>query len=146
MTRLTGFGNVVLPARDLAASIEVWAALLGQQPAFQSDDFAAFSGDGVEIGLTAAPWVDHPLVFWTVEDIEQTHRALIAAGATAMTEIADGSLAEVGAAEAAAGDNIDPATGIVDMPGARLAVLKAADGNLIAITQEVPMDWSADQS
>lgn len=142
MTRLTGFGNVVLPARDLPASIAAWAALLGQQPAFQSDDFAAFSGDGVEIGLTAAPWVDHPLVFWAVDDIERTHRTLVAAGATAMTEIADGSLAEIGTVEAAMGDNIDPATGIVDMPGARLAVLKAADGNLVGITQEVPMDWN----
>lgn len=146
MARLTGFGNVVLPARDLSASISAWTALLGQGPAFQTDDFAAFSGNGVEIGLTAAPWVDHPLVFWTVEDIEQAHGALVAAGATAMTEISDGSLAEVGAANAATGANIDPTTGIVDMPGARLAVLKAADGNLIAITQEVPMDWSADQS
>ncbi|ARX88268.1 VOC family protein [Streptomyces alboflavus] len=146
MARVTGFGNVVLPARDLPASIAAWTALLGRQPAFQSDDFAAFSGDGVEIGLTAAPWVDHPLVFWTVQDIEQSHRTLVAAGATAMTEVADGTLAEVGTAEAAEGDNIDPATGIVDMPGARLAVLKAADGNLIAITQEVPVDWPADQS
>lgn len=146
MARFIGFSNVVLPVRDLPASITAWTALLGGPPAFQSDDFAAFSNDGVEIGLTAAPWVDHPLVFWAVEDIEQEHRALVAAGATAMTEISDGSLAEVGTAEAAAGDNIDPATGIVDMPGARLAVLKAADGNLIAITQEVPMDWSADQS
>ncbi|ACQ82191.1 Glyoxalase/bleomycin resistance protein/dioxygenase [Beutenbergia cavernae DSM 12333] len=145
MTRLTGFGNVVLPARDLIASVDAWTALLGQPPAFQSDDFAAFSGDGVEIGLTAAPWVDHPLVFWTVEDIEQAHAALVAAGATAMTEVSDGSLAEVGTADAATGDNIDPATGIVDMPGARLAVLKAADGNLVAITQEIPMEWAADQ-
>ncbi|MFE3543890.1 VOC family protein [Nocardia sp. NPDC059177] len=146
MADFTGFGNVVLPARDLPASIAAWTALLGRQPAFQTKDFAAFSGNGVEIGLTAAPWVDHPLVFWTVEDIELTHRTLVAAGAIAMTEVADGSLAEVGSAEAATGDNIDPATGIVDMPGARLAVLKAADGNLLAITQELPMDWSADES
>jgi len=146
MMQLNGFSNVVLPARDLPASIAAWTALLGREPAFHSDEFAAFSGDGVEIGLTAAPWVDHPLVFWTVENIEQAHRALVAAGATAMTEVADGSLAELGTAEAAEGDNIDPGTGIVDMPGARLAVLKAADGNLIGITQEVRMDWLVDES
>src|SRR5690606_8627860 len=98
MAQLNGFGNVVLPARDLPASIAAWTALLGRPPAFQSDDFAAFSGDGVELGLTAAPWMDHPLVFWTVEDIEQAHRTLVAAGATPMTEVADGSLAEVGTA------------------------------------------------
>ncbi|MFD0559051.1 hypothetical protein FB566_5012 [Stackebrandtia endophytica] len=144
MAHLTGFGNMVLPTRDLSASITVWSALLDQQPAFQSEDFAAFSGGGVEIGLSAAPWVDHPLVFWSVEDIEQSHETLVAAGAVAMIEVVDGSLAELGTGQAATGDNIDPATGIVDMPGARLAVLKAADGNLLAITQEVPMDWSSD--
>jgi hypothetical protein len=40
------------------------------------------------------------------------------------------------------GNNHNPDTGVVDMPGARLAVLKAADGNLFALTQEVPFDWS----
>lgn len=144
MTPLTGFSNVVLPTHDLPASIAAWSALLDQQPAFQSDDFAAFSGSGVEIGLSSAPWVDHPLVFWTVDDIEQDRRALIAAGATAMIEVPDGSLAELGTAQPATGDNIDPTTGIVDMPGARLAVLRAADGNLLAITEEVAMDWGTD--
>lgn len=140
MSHFQGFGNVVVPARDLASSIDTWSALLGQAPAFQGEDFAYFTGQGVDMGLTAKPWVDYPLVFWTVDDIEATHRELLAAGGTAMVEIADGSLSEIGTAEVTNGD---PATGIVDVPGARLAVVKAADGNLLGLSETVAVDWGA---
>ncbi|MGH3039638.1 MAG: VOC family protein [Gaiellaceae bacterium] len=135
MSDLKGFANVVFPARDLDAGIAAWSAVLGEEPAFQGPDFAVFTGGGVELGLTAAPWVEHPLVFWKVDDIEETHRALVSAGATPMGGIADGSLAELGTAEVTNGD---PVTGIVDVPGGRLAVLKAADGNLVGLNQTVP--------
>jgi catechol 2,3-dioxygenase-like lactoylglutathione lyase family enzyme len=130
---LQGFANVVLPARDLDRSVAAWTAILGQEPAFVGEDFAAFVGDGVQIGLTALPWVDHPLVFWKVEDVEEAHRVLVSRGAAALGEIADGSLAELGTADVTNGD---PATGIVDVPGGRLAVLRAPDGNLVGLTQQ----------
>ncbi len=133
MGELKGFANVVFPARDLEPAVAAWTAMLGAEPAFVGGDFAAFSGGGVEVGLSALPWVDHPLVFWKVDDVEDTHRALVARGATPLGEIADGSLAELGTAEVTNGD---PATGIVDVPGGRLAVLRAPDGNLIGLTQE----------
>jgi catechol 2,3-dioxygenase-like lactoylglutathione lyase family enzyme len=130
---LKGLASVVFPARDLETGVAAWAAMLGEEPAFVGEDFAAFSGTGIEIGLTAAPWVDHPLVFWKVEDLEGAHRALASRGATPLGEIADGSLAELGAAEITNGD---PTTGIVDVPGGRLAVLRAPDGNLIGLTED----------
>jgi catechol 2,3-dioxygenase-like lactoylglutathione lyase family enzyme len=133
MSELKGFANVVFPARDLAAGVAAWSAMLGREPAFVGDDFAAFTGDGVAVGLTALPWVDQPLVFWTVDDIEQAHGALLARGATPLGEIADGSLAELGSAEITNGD---PATGIVEVPGGKLAVVKAPDGSLIGLTQD----------
>ena len=136
MGDLKGFANVVFPARDLEAGVAAWSAVLGEGPAFQGPDFAVFTGSGVELGLTAAPWVDHPLVFWKVDDIEDSHRNLVAAGATPLGEVADGSLVELGTAEVTNGD---PATGIVDVPGGRLAVLRAADGNLVGLNQEVPI-------
>lgn len=134
MSEVKGFANVVFPARDLDAGVTAWIAMLGREPAFVGEDFAVFSGDGVEVGLTALPWVDHPLVFWRVDDIEASHRVLAARGATPLGEIADGSLAELGTA---AITNGDPKTGIVDVPGGRLAVLQAPDGNLIGLTQEM---------
>jgi catechol 2,3-dioxygenase-like lactoylglutathione lyase family enzyme len=130
---LKGFANVVLPARDLDAAVEAWSALLGYPPVFVGDDFAAFAGNGVEIGVSSRPWVGYPLVFWRVADIEAAHRTLIERGARALGEVADGSLAEIGTAEIANGD---PETGIVDVPGGRLAVLRAPDGNLIGLTED----------
>jgi catechol 2,3-dioxygenase-like lactoylglutathione lyase family enzyme len=133
MSELKGFANVVFPARDLEAGVAAWTAMLGREPAFVGDDFAAFSGDGVDVGLTALPWVDHPLVFWNVDDIEEAHGTLVTRGATALGETSDGSLAELGTAEVTNGDS---ATGIVDVPGGRLAVLRAPDGNLIGLTED----------
>jgi catechol 2,3-dioxygenase-like lactoylglutathione lyase family enzyme len=139
MSNLNGVRAVIFPARDLQASIAAWTAVLGKAPAYQNPDFATFFDSSVEIGLSRLPWVDHPLVFWKVEDIEQAHRALLAAGARAMVEVAGGSMAEFGTAEVTNGD---PTTGIVDVPGRRLAVLKAADGNLVGIMQDLPVAWS----
>ncbi len=133
VSEMKGFANVIFPARDLEAGVAAWTAMLGQEPTFVGDDFAVFSGDGFEVGLTALPWVDHPLVFWNVDDIAATQHVLVARGATPLAETAQGSLAELGTAEVANGD---PATGIVDVPGGRLAVLRAPDGNLIGLTQE----------
>ena len=128
-----GFDNVVLPVRDLDAAVSAWSALLAQEPAFVGDDFAVFTGNGVEISLSSRPWVTYPLPFWRVDDIEEAHRTLLERGARALGEIADGSLAEVGSAQIANGD---PTTGIVDVPGGRLAVLEAPDHNLIALSEE----------
>jgi hypothetical protein len=77
-------------------------------------DFAVFKTGNIEIGLTSLPWVDEPLVFPQADDIEETRRELIEAGATPLGEIADGSLAELGSAPVTNGDS---ATGIVDVPG-----------------------------
>lgn len=131
---LNGFANVVFPARDLDRAVAAWTQMLGTEPAFVGDDFAAFSGNGVEIGLTTRPWVEHPLVFWNVDDIESAHDVLVARGATPLGEIADGSLAEIGTAEVTNGD---ASTGIVDVPGGRLAVVRARDGTLVGLTQPV---------
>jgi catechol 2,3-dioxygenase-like lactoylglutathione lyase family enzyme len=128
-----GFANVVLPARDLAGAVSSWTAVLGQKPAFVGEDFAVFTGNGVDIGVSSRPWVGYPLVFWRVDDIHHAHRTLLDRGARALGEIADGSLAEIGTAEVTNGDS---ATGIVDVPGGRLAVLEAPDGNLIGLTEE----------
>jgi hypothetical protein len=80
-----------------------------------------------------APLVDHPLVYWKVDDVEEAHRALVASGAKAMGVIAGGSVAELGTAPVTNGD---PTTGILDVPGRRIAALQLADGTLIAILQE----------
>jgi hypothetical protein len=132
MSELKGFANVVYPAPDLGASVAAWTQMLGKEPAFVGDDFAAVAGDGGDVGLTALPWVDHPLVFWQVDDVETAQAALVARGADAMAERADGSLVELGTAEVTNGD---AASGIVEVPGGKLAVLRAPDGGLLGLSQ-----------
>ena len=134
MSSLKGIRTIIFPTRDLQASITAWTQVLGKAPAYQGPDLAVFLDGANEVGLSQVPWVDHPLVFWKVEDIEEAHRALVASGAKAMGEIAGGSLAELGTAPVANGD---PTTGIVDVPGRRIAALQVADGTLIGILQEI---------
>ena len=130
--------TVVFPARDLDAGIAAWTTVFGGPPMFAGDDFAAFKSEDLEIGLTSLPWVDEPLVMLATEDIENARRELLDAGATAMAEIAGGGIAELGSAPVTNGD---PETGIVDSPGARLAVIRLANGNLLGLRQAVPMEW-----
>jgi hypothetical protein len=101
-------------------------------------DFAVFKTPDIEIGLTSLPWVDAPLVFIDADDLEQTRRELIDAGAAALGEVADGSLAEIGTA---AITNGDPGTGVVEVSGAKLAVVRLADGSHLGLRQSLPVPW-----
>jgi len=130
--------TVVFPARDLDAGIAAWSTVFGAGPMFATDDFAVFRTDELEIGLTSLPWVDEPLVMLATDDIEAARSELLDAGATAMAEVSGGGLAELGTAPVTNGD---AQTGIVDSPGARLAVVRLANGNLVGLRQAVPMDW-----
>ncbi|TDC75382.1 VOC family protein [Actinomadura sp. 7K507] len=139
--------TVVYPARNFEASVKAWATVFGAGPTFSSDgvekapgeaDFAVFKTDDVEIGLTSLPWVDEPLVMFDTDDVTESRRALVDDGATGLGEIADGSLAPLGTAPITNGD---PETGIVDVPGARLAVVQLTDGSKLGLRQSLPVDW-----
>jgi hypothetical protein len=136
--------TVVFPARNFNDSVAAWSTVFGTAPAFSSEgiekapgdaDFAVFTTAEIEIGLTSMPWVDEPLVLLNSDDIEASRQELIAAGATPLAEIADGSLAVLGTAPVANGD---PETGIVDVPGFRLAVIELADGSRLGLRQTLP--------
>jgi hypothetical protein len=139
--------TIVFPARDFEAGVTAWTSVFGTGPAFSSSgeqtppgeaDFAVFKTPDIEIALTSLPWVDAPLVFIDADDIEQKRRHLIDAGATALGEVADGSLAEIGTAPITNGD---AETGVVEVPGAKLAVVRLADGNLLGLRQSLPVAW-----
>ena len=133
--------TIVFPARDFNHSVAAWSTVFGSGPAFSSDgivkapgeaDFAVFKTAEIEIGLTSKPWVNEPLVLLNTNDIEASRRELIAAGATPLAETADGSLAVLGTAPVTNGD---PTTGIVDVPGFRLAAVALADGSKVGLRQ-----------
>jgi hypothetical protein len=139
--------TVVFPARDFEAGVSAWTSVFGTGPAFSSSgrqtppgeaDFAVFRAPDLEIGLTSLPWVDAPLVSLDTGDIARARQDLVDAGATGLGEVADGSLAELGTAPVTNGD---ADTGIVEVPGARLAVVRLADGNLLGLRQSLPVAW-----
>jgi hypothetical protein len=138
---------VVFPARQFDAGVKAWTSVFGAGPAFSSSgrqtapgeaDFAVFKTPDIEIALTSLPWVDEPLLFLDADDIEQTRQVLIGAGATGLGEVADGSLAELGSARITNGS---AETGVVEVPGARLAVVRLANGNLLGLRQSMPVAW-----
>jgi hypothetical protein len=135
---------VVFPARNFEASVQAWSTVFGTGPTFSSSgierapgdaDFAVFKTADIEIGLTSLPWVDEPLLLLDTDDIEHNRQALIDAGAVGLGEIADGSMAPLGTAPVTNGD---PKTGIVDVPGARLAVIELANGSKLGLRQTLP--------
>ena len=124
-----------------------WTSVFGTGPAFSSSgeqtppgeaDFAVFKTSDIEIALTSLPWVDGPLIFLDTDDIEKDRNELVDAGATGLGEVADGSLAELGSAPITNGS---AETGIVEVPGARLAVVRLTDGNLLGLRQSMPVAW-----
>ncbi|MGW4241416.1 VOC family protein [Nocardia sp. NPDC004722] len=113
MSKVEGFAHVVYPVADIDSCGAAFTALLGAAPAFEGTDFAAFDGGAT---LSSKPWVGHPLVFWSVDDVAEAPAAMVAAGATTLGEIADGSLAKIDTAQITHGG---PVSGIVDMTGNR---------------------------
>jgi hypothetical protein len=145
--RSPAIATIVFPARNFEASVEAWSTVFGTGPTFSSNglerapgeaDFAVFKTADIEIGLTSLPWVEEPLVMLDTADIVKSRRELIEAGATGLGEIADGSLAPLGTAPVTNGD---PETGIVDVPGARLAVVQLANGSKLGLRQSLPTSW-----
>jgi hypothetical protein len=139
--------TVVFPAREFEAGVSAWTSVFDTGPTFSSSgqqtapgeaDFAVFKTPDIEIALTSLPWVDEPLLFLDTDDIEKTRQELVSSGATGLGEIAVGSLAELGSAPITNGS---AETGIVEVPGARLAVVRLANGNLLGLRQSMPVAW-----
>jgi hypothetical protein len=136
--------TIVFPARNFNDSVAAWSTVFGTGPAFSSEgiekapgdaDFAVFKTAEIEIGLTSLPWVDEPLLFVNTDDIDASRQELIVAGAKPLAETADGSLVVLGTAPVTNGD---PKTGIVDVPGFRLAAVELADASKLGLRQTLP--------
>ena len=134
MIKVKTIRTIVYPARDLEAAIGAWSNILGS-PVYQHRDFATFVGeDGIDIRLSRLPWTDHQLVFWEVEDLKKAHESMLEDGAIAMGEVEGGKLDEVGKRPIVNGD---PDTGIIEVPGRKLAVVMLADGTLVGLLQDL---------
>ena len=139
--------TVVFPARDFEAGVTAWTSVFGAGPAFSSSgqqtapgeaDFAVFKTPDIEIGLTSLPWVDEPLLFLDTDDIEQTRQEL-------STPAPRGSARSPTVRSPSSAALPSPTgvlrRGIVEVPGARLAVVRLANGNLLGLRQSMPVAW-----
>jgi hypothetical protein len=127
--------TIVYPARDLKASIAAWSKILGT-PVYENDDFATFVGeDGIDIRLSRLPWVDYPLTFWEVEDIEKACAEMLKTGAITLDVVQSDMLERIGEQSVT---NDDFKTHIISVPGRKLAILKIADNSLVGLLQDLP--------
>jgi catechol 2,3-dioxygenase-like lactoylglutathione lyase family enzyme len=90
MTQLLGLRTVIYPAPDLAASKAWFTELLGFGPYFDEPFYVGFNVSGYELGLDPnADPTTGAQSYWGVADIAVAWAELIAAGATANTEITE---------------------------------------------------------
>jgi predicted enzyme related to lactoylglutathione lyase len=84
MTGTEGIKTVLHPVSDLAAAKPVYAALLGIEPAADSEYYVGFDAAGQHIGLVPGggpQGMKSPVAYWHVADIEAKIAEVVAAGA-----------------------------------------------------------------
>ena len=81
---LARIGQIAVNVRDLQRAVEFYRDRLGMRFLFQVPGMAFFDCGGVRLmlGLPEKPEFDHPasIIYYAVDDIQETHRALAAAG------------------------------------------------------------------
>jgi predicted enzyme related to lactoylglutathione lyase len=79
-----GIRTIIYPVRDLPRAKALFTALVGDEPPMDEPYYVGWKVDGQDIGLDPnghAQGMTGPLAHWHVDDIEETLRALLDAGA-----------------------------------------------------------------
>lgn len=83
-----GLRTVIYPTRDLAASTEWFAGILGLRPYFDEPFYVGFSVAGYELGLDPAADLEAgPVSYWGVADAGTALVGLLASGATPREDV-----------------------------------------------------------
>jgi predicted enzyme related to lactoylglutathione lyase len=110
----SGITAVIYPVKDLARAKALFSTMLCVQPNMDEPYYVGYSVGGRDIGLDPhghAQGMTGPVVYWQVDDIQQSLRALLDAGAEARQAVKD-----VGG-------------------GKLIATVQDADGNLVGLIQ-----------
>ena len=110
----SGIRTVIYPVKDLAQAKALYGKLVGVEPYADEPYYVGFSVGGQDVGLDPnghRQGMTGPLAYWHVDDIEESLKALLDAGAEAQQEVKD-----VGG-------------------GKLIASVKDADGNVIGLLQ-----------
>jgi predicted enzyme related to lactoylglutathione lyase len=109
-----GVKTIIYPVKDLAKAKTLYSKLLGVQPYMDEAYYIGFNIEGQDVGLDPnghRQGMTGPVGYWHVEDIKESLKALLDAGAEAHQEVKD-----VGG-------------------GKLIASVKDADGNVIGLIQ-----------
>ena len=109
-----GVKTIIYPVTDLARAKTLYSELVGVEPYMDEAYYVGFNVEGQDIGLDPhghSKGMTGPLAYWHVDDIEESLRALLDAGAEAHQGVRD-----VG-------------------EGKLIASVKDADGNVIGLLQ-----------
>jgi predicted enzyme related to lactoylglutathione lyase len=109
-----GVKTIIYPVKDLAKAKTLYGELAGVEPYADEAYYVGFNVEGQDIGLDPnghSKGMTGPLAYWHVEDIKESLKALLDAGAEAHQEVKD-----VGG-------------------GGLIASVKDADGNVIGLRQ-----------
>jgi predicted enzyme related to lactoylglutathione lyase len=110
----SGFNTVIYPVKDLAQAKTLYSKLLGVEPYADAAYYVGFRVGGQEVGLDPHghdQGLTGPAAYWEVDDIEESLRVLLDAGAETQRPVRD-----VGG-------------------GKLIATVKDADGNVTGLTQ-----------
>jgi predicted enzyme related to lactoylglutathione lyase len=80
----SAMSTMIYPVKDLAQAKAVYGALLGVEPEMDEAYYVGFNAGGQQIGLDPnghRTGMTGPVNYWTVEDIEDSLKQLVAAGA-----------------------------------------------------------------
>ncbi len=107
----SGVKTIVYPVTDLAQAKKLYGTLIGAAPSSDSPYYVGFTLGDQEIGLDPNGHRDGMTAYWDVDDINESLRQLLDAGAQA-----DQPVKDVGG-------------------GMLIATVKDADGNILGIRQ-----------
>jgi predicted enzyme related to lactoylglutathione lyase len=110
----SGIRTVIYPVKDLARAKVLYGALLGVEPFADEPYYVGFMVGNQQIGLDPQGYsqgMTGPVGYWHVDDIQESLKLLLDAGAEAQREVSD-------------------------LGGGKLiASVKDADGNVIGLIQ-----------
>ena len=109
-----GVKTIICPVRNLAQARTLYGKLLNVEPDMDEPYYVGFNVRGQDVGLDPnghGQGTPGPVVYWHVDDIERSMKALLEAGAEVHQEVKD-----VGG-------------------GKLIASVKDAEGNLIGLLQ-----------
>lgn len=89
---MSGIKTIIFPVKDIGQATALYGTLLGAEPVMNEPYYVQFNVAGHEIGLDPEghnKGMTGPVVYWQVDDIEESLRQLLDAGARPKQEVTD---------------------------------------------------------